>query len=43
MDWSKPPGRDSKWVGYTLMPDNALGDDEERTQLIGVLRKAIAE
>ena len=27
----------------TVMPDNALGDDEERTQLIGVLRKAIAE
>ena len=27
----------------TVMPDNALGDDEERMQLIGVLRKAIAE
>ena len=27
----------------TVMPDNALGDDEERTRMIEVLRKAIAE
>lgn len=27
----------------TVMPDNALGDDEERTRLIEVLRRAIAE